>query len=112
VSRLIFPLLETERSAVFDAGCSYPGADAVLDPDRYCHGANAPALALEVCQDPAAFPLLDSFDVELGQLVPPQSAADQQGQDHVIPFALERRAVGDSQQLFRLLASQPVPQCR
>ena len=73
-------------------------------------GADAPALALEVGQDPAAFPLLDGRDVELGQFVPPVGAADQKRQDHVIPFALNRRAVGDSQQLFGLLAGQPVPQ--
>jgi hypothetical protein len=54
--------------------------------------------------------LLDGLNVELGQLVPPEGAANQQRQDHVVAFALQSRAVGDSQQLFGLLASQPVSQ--
>ena len=80
----------------------------MLDPDGDGDGADAPALALEVSQDPAPLPLLDGRDIELCQFVAPDGAADQKRQDDVIAFALERRAVGDSQQLFRLLAVQPV----
>jgi len=54
--------------------------------------------------------LLDGLDVELGQFVPPQGAADQQRQDDIIAFALQGKAVRDGQQLFGLLAVQPVAQ--
>jgi hypothetical protein len=82
----------------------------VLDPDRDGDGADAPALALKVGQHPAPLSLLDGLDVKLGQLIPPQRAADQQRQDDVIAFAFQGRAVRDRQQLFGLLAGQPVPQ--
>jgi hypothetical protein len=98
-----------QQTAVFDAGYSHPGVDAVLDPDGDGDGAHAPALALEVGQNPPAFALLDGRNVELGQLVPPEGAADQQRQDHVIAFSFQGRAVGDGDQFFRLLAGQPVP---
>jgi hypothetical protein len=67
-------------------------------------------LPSRVGQDPPSLALLDGLDVELGQLVPPEGAANQQRQDHVVAFALERCAVGDSQQLLGLLAVQPVSQ--
>ncbi|MDX6458965.1 MAG: hypothetical protein QOE55_2662, partial [Acidobacteriaceae bacterium] len=37
-------------------------------------------------------------------------AADQQGQDRVVAFALQGGAVGHGQQLLRLLPGEPVPQ--
>jgi hypothetical protein len=39
--------------------------------------------------------LQNGRDVELGQLVPPESAADQQLQDHVVSLSLQGRAIGD-----------------
>ncbi len=59
------------------------------------HRADAPALALKVGQDPPSLALLDGLDVELGQLVAPQGAADQKRQDHVgvwQRFRIMRRA--------------------
>jgi hypothetical protein len=53
--------------------------------------------------------LLDGLDLELGQFVAPEGAADQQRQDDVVAFALQGGAVGDGQQLLGLLAGQPVP---
>ena len=47
---------------------------------------------------------------QIGQLVAPEGAAEQKRQDHVVAFALQRGAVGDRQQLFGVLAGQPVPQ--
>jgi hypothetical protein len=82
----------------------------VLDPDGDGDGADASSLPFKVGQDPAPLPLLDSFDVKLGQLVPPQGAANQKRQDHVVAFSFEGRAVGNGQQLLRLLAGQPIPQ--
>ena len=111
VSRLTFPLLDrAQQRAVFDAGRDHPGVDALLDPDGDGNGADAPALALKVGQDPPSLSLLDGLDIELGQLVAPEGAADQQRQDDVVAFALQCGAVGDGQQLLRLLAGQPVAQ--
>src|SRR5260370_6340840 len=99
VSRFTFPLLETERSrrpssmpaAIIQAlmPCFTQMGMATVRMRRPLPSRLAPPLAL-----------LDGRDVELGQLVPPQGAANQKGQDHVVAFALERRAVGDGQQLL------------
>ena len=62
----------------------------MLDPDRNGDGADASSLPFKVGQDPAPLPLLDGLDVKLGQFVPPQGAANQKRQDHVVAFALER----------------------
>src|SRR5258705_1896556 len=79
VSRLTFPLFETDRSsrpssmpaAVIQA--LMPCSTQMGDGD----GADAPALALEVGQHPPALALLDGLRIELGQLVPPEGAVDQ-----------------------------------
>jgi hypothetical protein len=42
--------------------------------------------------------------------VPAQGAADQQGQDDIAALAFQGGAVGDGQELLRLLAGKPVPQ--
>jgi len=78
LSRLTLPALGdgAKQAAVFDAGRDHPGVDTLLDPDRDGDGADAPALALKVGQDPPSLSLLDGLDVELGQLVPPQGAAN------------------------------------
>jgi hypothetical protein len=79
----------SQQPTVFDARRGHPGVDPLLDPDRDGDGADAPAFALKVGQDPPSLALLDGLDVELGQLVLPQGAADQQRQDDVVAFALE-----------------------
>jgi hypothetical protein len=56
------------------------------------------------------FPLLDGRDVEFSQLVPPQGAADQKCQNHIVPLPFQGRSVGNRQQILGLFASQPVPQ--
>ena len=100
----------SQQPAVFDACRGHPGVDSLLDPDRYGDGAYASSLPFEVGQDPAALPLLDGLDIERGQFLPPQGAANQQRQDHVIAFALQCRAVRNGEQLFGLLAGEPVSQ--
>jgi hypothetical protein len=78
-----------QQPAVFDAGRGHPSVDALLDPDGDGDRPNAPPpFALEVSQHPPAFSLLDGRDVELGQLVPPEGATDQKGQDDIValPF--------------------------
>jgi hypothetical protein len=90
VSRLIFPLFDTDRSSrpSSTADRDHPGVDTLLDPDRDGDGADAPAFALEIGQDHRPLPLLDGLDIELGQFVAPEGAADQKRQDHVVAFPL------------------------
>jgi hypothetical protein len=69
------------------------GIDSLLDPGGDGNGADASFLSFEIRQHPSALSLLDGFDVEPShQLGPPQGAANQQRQDHVIAFALQGRA--------------------
>src|SRR5258707_7724319 len=74
----------------------------MLHPDRDGDGPDAPALAFEVGQNPPSLPLLDGLDVELGQLVPPEGATDQERQDHVVALPFQGRAVGNGKQLLLL----------
>jgi len=53
---------------------------------------------------------LDGTDLERGELLPAEGAADQQRQDDGVPLALEGGAVGDGQQFLGLLFGEPVPQ--
>ena len=99
-----------QQPAVFDSGGGHPGVDSLLDPYRDRHGADPAPFPFEIDQHPAALPQLDRIDIERGELLPAQGAADQKRQDHVIPLALERRPIGNGQQLLRLLPGQPVPQ--
>jgi hypothetical protein len=64
----------------------------------------------QICDHPPVLAHLDLFYIKVGELVPAQGAADQERQDRVIAFALQGGAVGDGQQLLRLLPGQPVPQ--
>ncbi len=112
LSPIIFPPFEIDRSS---RPSSMPAA--VIQALIPCltqigdgHGADASSLPFKVGQHPPPLALLDGLDVELGQLLPAQGAADQQRQDHVIAFALQGRAVGNGQQLFGLLPGQPVSQ--
>jgi hypothetical protein len=59
---------ETDRcSRHLRFGRGHPRVDALLDPDRNSQSPDAPALALEVGQNPPSLALLDGRDVELGQ---------------------------------------------
>ena len=60
----------------------------------HCHVIDGGDFAAEIGQDPAPLALLDGLDLELGQLVPPQGAADQKRQDDVVALPLEGGAVG------------------
>jgi hypothetical protein len=97
-----------KQPAIFHACGGHPGVDSLLDPHRDRHRANASSLPFEICQHPAALPQLDRIDIEQGELLPAQDAADQHAQQDVIPLALERRAVWNGEQCFRLFARQPV----
>ena len=56
-----------KEPAFLDPGCGLPGDDAVLDPVRDRYGADAPAFAGEVGDDPAVLPHLDVFHRQRGQ---------------------------------------------
>jgi hypothetical protein len=51
---------------------------------------------------------LDLLNIQVGELLAAQRAADQQCEDRVIALSFNRRAVGDRKQLFCLLPGQPV----
>ncbi len=99
----------TQQPALFDGGRGHPGVDFLLDPDGDGDGADAPALALEVGQHPPPLALLDGRDIELGQLVPSEGAADQQRQDDIVPLPFQGRAVRNGQQLLGLLGVSQFP---
>jgi hypothetical protein len=91
VSRLTLPLFETDRSS---RPLSIPAT--VVQTSMPCFTQIGMAtvrmrrpLPLEVGQHPSAFPLLDGRDVELGQFVPPEGAADQQRQDDIVALSLQ-----------------------
>src|SRR5271170_7455756 len=66
-----------QQQAVLDFGRAHPGVDSLLDPDRDRDGANPPSLPCEIGEHPAAFPELYGLDIECGQLLPAEGAADQ-----------------------------------
>jgi hypothetical protein len=68
-----------EQPAVFHARGGHPGVDSLLDPCRNSHGANPAPFSFEIGQHPTPFPQLDGIDIEPGQLLPAQGAADQDG---------------------------------
>jgi hypothetical protein len=74
--------------------------DSLLHPDRDCDRADTAALAAEIDDDPPALPELNGFDAQGGKFLPTQSAADQEGNDHVIALSLELRAIRLSFFLF------------
>ena len=52
----------------------------MFDPDRNRRGADPAALATQIGQDPSPLAHLDTVNVQAGQLLPPQGAAQQQRQ--------------------------------
>jgi hypothetical protein len=77
-----------QQTAVLDLGRDHPGVDSVLDPEWDCHRADSAALPTKIWQDPSALPHLDAVNVQTGQLLPPQSAAQQQRQKSRSPASL------------------------
>src|SRR5271156_4980876 len=93
-----------QQAAVLDLGRYHPGVDSVLDPEWNCHGADSAALPTKIGQDPSALPHLDTVNIQTGQLLSPQSAAQQQRQNRVVPLPFDLGAVGDREQLLGLFA--------
>ena len=89
--RLLIPDLRPRKFAGFadrpeeavfcNPGCLEPGIDSRLDAGRHRDGPHSISLPCHVGQHPAAFPLLQVFEVDAKQLGPAQPAAEQQGQD-------------------------------
>jgi hypothetical protein len=86
----------------------HPGVDSLLHPYRNGDGANPAPFSFEIGKYPPPFPQLNRIDIEPSEFPPAQGAADQNREDDVIPLALERRLIGNSQQFLRLLLRQPV----
>ena len=99
-----------EQPAVLDPGRGLPGVDGLLDPQRNGYRPDAPSLPHQIGQDPAALPQLDRGHVQGREFLPAQGAADQQTEDAGVALAFQGRAVRYRQQLFGLLAGEPVAQ--
>jgi len=99
-----------EQPALLDSGRGLPGVDPLLDPERNRNRADPSSLPDQIGQHPAALPQLDGLEVEGGELLPAEGAADQQCQDRVVAFALEGGTIGNGQQLFGLFPGEPVAQ--
>ena len=76
-----------EEPSLFDLRIAHPGVDALLDPDRNRHGADASALVAEVSDHASVFSLLDTFDGESREFLPARSAAYQKRQDGIVALA-------------------------
>jgi hypothetical protein len=59
------------------------------------------ALPTKIGQYPSALPHLDTVNVQIGQLLPAQGAAQQQGQNRVVPLPFDLGAVRDGEE-FRV----------
>jgi hypothetical protein len=99
-------------STVFHACGGHPGVDSLLDPYRNSHGANPAPFSFEIGQHLPPFPQLDGIDIEHGEFLPAQGAADEHGQEDVIPLALGRRPIGNGQQFPCLFTGEPVSLAR
>ena len=84
-----------QQAAVLNLRRYHPGVDSLLDPDRDRDSSDSAALATKIGQDPSPLAHLDSVNVHAGQLLPPQGAAQQQRQNHVVPLPFDLGAVRD-----------------
>ena len=97
-----------EERPVLDSTRLLPGIDSLLHPDRNRYRPDSAPFSEKVNDDPAVLPHLDVFHGKRGQLSSPQSTADQEGKDGIVPLALHYGAIGDSEQFPCLLFGEPV----
>src|ERR1035438_1550263 len=109
VFRILTLTHTAEQRSRSDAGGGGPLVDRRLHKWRDGDGADFLALAREVDQNRAAFALLDVLALERGEFAPPETAADQHGEDGAVPFAGQRFGIGLAEEIASLFAGQPVP---
>jgi len=97
-----------EQPAQVDARRFAPAVEADLHPGWNRNGADAPALADQVHDHPAAITLLDVFDGERRRFRPPQTTADQHCKNRPVSFTLGRGDIRGLQERLRLLEREPV----
>src|SRR5260370_7978873 len=97
-----------QQAAVLDLGRYHPGVDSVLDPEWNCHGSDSAALPAKIGQDPSALPHLDTVNVQTGQLLSPQSSAQQQRQNRVVPLPFDRVTVPSHDPPLTTFPRQPL----
>src|ERR1022692_1738834 len=98
-----------EHVAVHDASGGGPRVDGHLNPGGHRNDPpHAPVLPVEVHDTPPAIPLLYVGHRKRRHLRPPQSAAQEHGDDSAVAQALERRDIRRVQERLRLLERQPV----
>ena len=66
--------------------------------------------AEQIDNSPVIVPVLEMFQGKLGGFRAPQRAPEQQRENGTIPFANQRVFVWGTEQVFRLLCAEPVPQ--
>jgi hypothetical protein len=70
--------------------CSEPRYRSVTPGKDSCRiVTDAPALALEVSQDPSSLPLLAGFELKLGQLIAAEGATDQKRKHDLVALAFQ-----------------------
>ena len=71
-----------------DASSSYPGTQFSLDPIRDGNLLDVPTLPDEIHDSPMPLPLLKVIESQFGNLMPPQSACEEQSEQCAIALAL------------------------
>ena len=71
-----------------------PGNNRDLGPAGHGDSADAAPLPLQIDDRPAAVALLDAFEGQAGDFGAAQAAAQHEGQDDAIAFALQRCRIG------------------
>ncbi len=92
-----------------DTGSARPRIDGHFRPTGHGDGTDAAVLTPQIDDDPPPFPLLNVFEVELGELVPAESATEEKRQEGSISLAFQARPLGCRDEFFRLFLDEPVP---
>ena len=98
-----------KQRPIGDAGGLSPAVDALLDPERHGNGTDAPSLPHQVDDRRPALALDDLLELQLGELLAAQPAADQERQQGVVAFADQLLLVRHGEEFLGLVAVEPVP---
>ena len=99
----------SQQRPVGDTGTLSPAIDALLHPDRHRNRTDAPSLPYQIDDRRPALALDDLFELQLGELLAAQAAADQEGEECVVAFADQLFKVRHCEEFLRLVPVEPVP---
>jgi hypothetical protein len=97
-----------EDQTVFNLRNRKPFIHGGLYPGGYRHRAHMTALPEQINDGPVVVSLLKVRQLQTDQLGTPQAAAEQEGQDGMVPFALRETPIGGFKQPAPLSAGEPV----